>query len=90
MGITGSRKVRAGTVIVALLALAAVLALGPAATSSAAPAAAAAAPAENAVIYWSGVASSVIVIGRAPQARACSARWCMARCTTPLRRSTAS
>ena len=66
MGITGSRKVRAGTVIVALLALAAVLALGPAASSSAAPAAAAAAPAENAVIYWSGVASSVIVIGRAP------------------------
>ena len=66
MGITGSRKVRAGIVIVALLALAAVLALGPAASSSAAPAAAAAAPAENAVIYWSGVASSVIVIGRAP------------------------
>ena len=66
MGTTGSRKVKAGTVIVALLALAAVLALGPAATSSAAPAAAAAVPAENAVIYWSGVASSVIVIGRAP------------------------
>jgi len=66
MGTTGSRRVRAGTVIVALLALAALLALGPAATSSAAPAAAAAAPAENAVIYWSGVASSVIVIGRAP------------------------
>ena len=50
----------------ALLAFAGVLALGPATSSSAAPAAAAAVPAENAVIYWSGVASSVIVIGRAP------------------------
>ncbi len=70
MGTTGTTKMRAGIVIVALLALAAVLTLGPAATSSAAPAASAAAPAENAVVYWSGVASSVIVIGRAPASSA--------------------
>jgi hypothetical protein len=44
------------------LALVAVLALGSTGTS----AAPAAAPAENAVLYWSGVAANAIVVGRAP------------------------
>jgi hypothetical protein len=48
------------------LALVAVLALGSTGTS----AAPAAAPAENAVLYWSGVAANAIVVGRAPASSA--------------------
>jgi hypothetical protein len=44
--------------LAAVLALVAVLAIGPATTS--------AAPGENAVIHWSGVAANAIVVGRAP------------------------
>jgi hypothetical protein len=54
--------------VAATLALVVVLALGSTGTS-AAPVAATAAG-ENAVIYWSGVASSAIVVGRAPAASA--------------------
>ena len=71
MGTTGTTKMRAGIVIVALLALAAVLTLGPAATSSSgAGSLGCSAGRANAVVYWSGVASSVIVIGRAPASSA--------------------
>jgi PAP2 superfamily len=63
-----SIRTRLTTSVVAMLALVAILAFGPAG-SSAAPAAATAAP-ENAVIYWSGVASNAIVVGRAPAASA--------------------
>jgi hypothetical protein len=48
------------------LALVVVLALGSTGTS----AAPAAPPAENAVLYWSGVAANAIVVGRAPAASA--------------------
>ena len=71
--------------VAAALALIVVLALGSTGTS-AAPAAATAAP-ENAVIYWSGVASNAIVVGRAPAASACSAAWFTERCTTRSLRS---
>ena len=54
--------------VAAALALVVVLALGSTGTS-AAPAAATA-TSENAVIYWSGVASNAIVVGRAPAASA--------------------
>jgi hypothetical protein len=50
----------------ALLALVVVLALGPMGTS----AAPSAAPSDNAVVYWSGVAASAIVVGRAPASSA--------------------
>jgi hypothetical protein len=63
-----SIRTRLTTSIVAMLALVAILAFGSTG-SSAAPAATAAAS-ENAVIYWSGVASSAIVVGRAPAASA--------------------
>ena len=63
-----SIRTRLTTSVVAMLVLVAIVALGPAG-SSAAPAAATAAP-ENAVIYWSGVASNAIVVGRAPAASA--------------------
>jgi hypothetical protein len=52
--------------VAATLALVAILALGSTGTS----AAPAAAPAENAVLYWSGVAANAIVVGRAPAASA--------------------
>jgi hypothetical protein len=48
------------------LAVVVVLALG----STGTPAAPAAPPAENAVLYWSGVAANAIVVGRAPAASA--------------------
>jgi hypothetical protein len=48
--------------VAATLVLVAVFAVGSTGTS----AAPAAAPAENAVVYWSGVAASAIVVGRAP------------------------
>ena len=64
---SGIRRLTTG--IVAMLALVAILALGPAGTS-AAPTAIAVAPTENAVVYWSGVASAAIVVGRAPAASA--------------------
>ena len=54
--------------VAATLALVVVLALGSTGTS-AAPAAATPAS-ENAVLYWSGVASNAIVVGRAPAASA--------------------
>ncbi len=50
--------------VAAALALVVVLALGSTGTS----AAPAAAPGENAVLYWSGIASNAIVVGRAPAA----------------------
>ena len=49
------------TALAAMLALIAVLALGPAGTSSAAPG-------DNAVVHWSGVAAGAIAVGRAPAA----------------------
>jgi hypothetical protein len=52
--------------VAATLALVVILALGSTGTS----AAPAAAPSENAVVYWSGVASNAIVVGRAPAASA--------------------
>ena len=60
----GRRRFSIG--LATLLALVAVLALGPAGTS--------AAPGENAVLHWSGVAASAIIAGRVrPPAAACSA-----------------
>ena len=53
-------KLRLG--ISAALAAVAVLALGPTTSSSA--------PGENAVVHWSGVAASAIVVGRAPASSA--------------------
>ena len=53
-------KLRLG--ISATLAAVAVLALGPTTSSSA--------PGENAVVHWSGVAASAIVVGRAPASSA--------------------
>jgi hypothetical protein len=50
---------RVSTGLAAMLAVVAVLALGPAGTS-------AAPPADNAVVHWSGVAASAIAVGRAP------------------------
>jgi hypothetical protein len=61
-----TKRRRLSTGLAAMLALVAVLALGPAGTS----AAPSAAPAENAVVYWSGVAANAIVVGRAPAASA--------------------
>ena len=52
------RQLRARTGLAAMLALVAVLAVGPAGTS--------AAPGDNAVVHWSGVAASAIVVGRPP------------------------
>jgi hypothetical protein len=52
---------RISTGLAAMLAVVAVLALGPAGTS-------AAPPADNAVLHWSGVAASAIAVGRAPAA----------------------
>jgi hypothetical protein len=52
------RGMGVGTGFAALLALVAVLALGPAASS--------AAPGDNAVVHWSGIAASAIAVGRAP------------------------
>jgi hypothetical protein len=49
---------KVSTGFAAMLALVAVLALGPAGTS--------AAPDDNAVVHWSGVAASAIVVGRPP------------------------
>jgi hypothetical protein len=63
-----SIRTRLTTSILAMLALVAIAASGPARTS-AAPAAKTAAP-ENAVLYWSGVAANAIVVGRAPAASA--------------------
>ncbi len=60
------RRWRTTTGLAAMVALVAILALGPAGTS----AAPSAAPSENAVVYWSGVASSAIVVGRAPASSA--------------------
>ena len=57
---------RISTGLAAMLALVAIVALGPAGTS----AAPSAAPSENAVVYWSGVAASAIVVGRAPASSA--------------------
>lgn len=48
--------------VVTVLALVAVLAVGPSGTS--------AAPGENAVLHWSGVAADAIVVGRSPAAGA--------------------
>ena len=62
--------------LAAMLAVVAVLALGPATSSSA--------PGDNAVVHWSGVAASAIAVGRAPASSACSAAWFTVRCTTPL------
>ena len=59
-------RTRLATGVVAMLALTAILALGPAGTS----AAPSVAPAENAVVYWSGVAANAIVVGRAPASSA--------------------
>jgi PAP2 superfamily len=53
------RKMRVSTGLAAMLAVVAVLALGPAGTS-------AAPPGDNAVVHWSGVAASAIAVGRAP------------------------
>jgi hypothetical protein len=52
------RLVGASTGLAALLAVVAVLALGPATSS--------AAPGDNAVVQWSGIAASAIAVGRAP------------------------
>jgi hypothetical protein len=54
----GGKRMRI-TGLAAMLALVAVLALGPAGTSSAAPG-------DNAVVHWSGVAAGAIAVGRAP------------------------
>ena len=51
-------RARVSAGLAAVLALVAVLAIGPATTS--------AAPGENAVVHWSGVAANAIVVGRAP------------------------
>jgi hypothetical protein len=59
----GRKKV--GTGLAAMLALVALLALGPAGTS-AAPAGTSSATGENAVLHWSGVAASAIAVGRPP------------------------
>jgi hypothetical protein len=64
-----SIRTRLTTSIVAMLALVAILALGPAGTL-AAPTTTAVVPTENAVVYWSGVAASAIVVGRAPASSA--------------------
>ena len=64
--LTSRRRLRIGTGLVATLSLAAVLAVGPAGTS----AAPAVMPAENAVVYWSGVAANAIVVGRPPASSA--------------------
>ena len=56
-----SRRISTG--LAAMLAVVAVLALGPAGTS-------AAPPGDNAVVHWSGVAASAIAVGRAPAASA--------------------
>jgi hypothetical protein len=61
-----TRRRRVSTGLAAMLALVAVLALGPAGTS----AAPSAVPTENAVLYWSGVAANAIVVGRAPASSA--------------------
>jgi hypothetical protein len=50
---------RLSTGLAAMLAVAAVLALGPAGTS-------AAPPGDNAILHWNNVASSAIGVGRAP------------------------
>jgi hypothetical protein len=52
---------RISTGLTAMLAVVAVLALGPTGTS-------AAPPGDNAVLHWSGVAASAIAVGRAPAA----------------------
>jgi hypothetical protein len=57
-----SRRMRAGAGVAAMLALVAVLALGPGGAS--------AAPGDNAVVHWSEVAANAIVVGRAPAASA--------------------
>ena len=54
----GRRRFRMG--LAAVLAVVAVLALGPAGTS--------AAPGENAVVHWSGIAASAIIVGPRPPA----------------------
>ena len=61
-----ARRRLGGTALVAALSLVVVLMVGSSGTS----AAPAAAPSENAVVYWSGVASSAIVVGRAPASSA--------------------
>ena len=57
---------RVSTGLAAMLALVALLALGPAGTS----AAPAVASSDNAVVHWSGVAASAIAVGRAPASSA--------------------
>jgi PAP2 superfamily len=52
------RRLRVSTGVAAMLALVAVLALAPAGTS--------AAPGDNAVVHWSGVAASAIIVGPNP------------------------
>jgi VCPO second helical-bundle domain len=56
------QRIRVSTAVVTVLALVAVLAVGPSGTS--------AAPGENAVLHWSGVAADAIVVGRSPAASA--------------------
>jgi PAP2 superfamily len=56
------QRMRISTAVVTVLALVAVLAVGPSGTS--------AAPGENAVLHWSGVAADAIVVGRSPAASA--------------------
>jgi hypothetical protein len=60
--IRGRRRMRVSTGLAAMLALVAVLALGPTGTS--------AAPGDNAVVHWSGVAASAIAVGRPPASSA--------------------
>ena len=55
------RRKRLSTGLAAMLAVVAVLALGPAGTS-------AAPPGDNAILHWNNVASSAIGVGRAPAA----------------------
>jgi hypothetical protein len=62
----GRRRGRVANGLAALVAVAAVLALGPAGTA----AAPSTAPNENAVVYWSGVAANAIAFQRAPASSA--------------------
>jgi hypothetical protein len=60
----GRRRIRGSTGLAAMLAVVALLALGPAGTS----AAPSATSSDNAVVHWSGVAASAIVAGPRPPA----------------------
>ena len=61
-----SRRKRVSTALAAMLAIVALLALGPAGTS----ASPSVASTDNAVLHWSGVAASAIAVGRAPASSA--------------------